>query len=141
MSREYNERPYGLARAVLAPSLHIFLDVAGKNLKTTLVWALDAFDSTPQLLNAAAVAVETYAKAFNAQVIPVYVLTAGQLGVSFEFAEYAAFPHAAVYRPATEKAMKVILKSLKLSNVLPPEVIPVDETSLNQAVDALSQFA
>jgi nucleotide-binding universal stress UspA family protein len=106
----------------------------------TLIWALDAFESSAEMLEAAVRTIKQLDH-LQANIKPVYILTPGQLNLPTEFAEFTAYPMTSNYKPAALKALQGLLKGVSLPRLLSPEVISLEVSSSYQAAEALSRYA
>jgi nucleotide-binding universal stress UspA family protein len=106
----------------------------------SLIWALDAFDTSSELLGAAVKALRKL-EPLGLAVKPVYILTPGEINLSTEFIEYAQLPIATHYRPAALKALNELLSRVNIAHLLPAEVIALENSSTHQAAEALSNYA
>lgn len=105
-----------------------------------VVWAVDAFDDPEHLRSLAPALLNSLARQQNwghIEVIPVYVLSPGEINLSLEFSG----PWLEQYRGAAQKALEHALQGIKVAGMVQPEVVAENFTSTSQAAKSLAMHA
>jgi len=108
-----------------------------------IIWALDAFEADHALLQHAIDTIHGLKQRFpKALVQPVYVFTPGQFSLSSEIATPYSGPWLDQFRPAAEKALATLMKSIPRDwQTLPPRVLTQGFSSNFGAVKSLIKFS
>jgi nucleotide-binding universal stress UspA family protein len=107
----------------------------------TLLWAVDAFESSSEILDSAVRTLKMLAPRLDAKIQPVYVLTPAEMNFSTEFSEIDQGAEIEAYRPAAENLLNGLLKKFSDMTFMPAKVLLVDSTSTQIAVETLARYA
>jgi nucleotide-binding universal stress UspA family protein len=116
------------------------MDDAKDRATRRIIWAVDAFDDPDHLRSLAPVLLNSLSRQKDwgqVEVIPVYVLSPGEINLSLEFSG----PWLEQYRGAAEKALKQALQGIEVAGMGEPEVIAENFTSTAQVAKSLAMHA
>jgi nucleotide-binding universal stress UspA family protein len=103
-----------------------------------IIWALDAFEESTEVLKNSARLLNTLARNGDAEIEPVYVLSPEQLGLNLEFAP----TFTAAYVPAAEKALQQKIRWAEgPAAVKPARVLTHERSSLRGAAETVANYA
>ncbi len=102
-----------------------------------IIWSVDPFEEIGKHQQEIFDTLRVFSSQVETSIVPTYVLSPEQLDLNVDFSP----PWLENYRPATEKALAERAKVSKLSNLLPPQVVVYNQSSLRGSVRALASFA
>jgi len=107
----------------------------------TILWAVDALEFDRQIIQSAIDVLRPLAERLGAEVQPVHMLMPSHLSSATDLSEIAETSPAHNMRPAAEHFLSEALKKIPIPVLREALVIPVESTSLQNAVEALNRYA